>query len=167
MNLTKKQLNRFWSYVDKKSVEECWEWKSYKGAGNYGHFYLNGKQIPAHRISWILENGPIPENDSNDNRICACHKCDNPSCVNPNHLFLGTDLDNMKDRDRKGRRTPFSPIGNKNGNSTVSIETIKEIELLLKQGSKNVEIANQLDVSEALVSNVKHKNHWSQRQGST
>jgi hypothetical protein len=115
MNLTTKQLKRFWSCVNKQSKNHCWEWTSYTGAGGYGHFYIDNKQLPAHRISWMIHNGDIPQTDTNGNRICVCHKCDNPICVNPDHLFLGTDLDNIKDRDSKGRRTPFRPIGQKNG----------------------------------------------------
>lgn len=167
MKLTEKQRERFWSYVDKKSDDDCWEWKSYKGSGGYGHFYLNNKQHPAHRISWFLENGPIPKADEKGNRICACHKCDNTSCVNPNHLFLGTDLDNIKDRDRKGRRIPFKPAGKKNGNATISIETIKTAEKMLIDGAKNIHVAKSLNISEALVSNIKNGNHWSQKQEST
>ena len=167
MILNEKELIRFWSYTKKKSIDECWEWNSYKSSGGYGGFYLHNKQMKAHRVSWIIHNGPIPETDSNGNRICVCHKCDNPSCVNPNHLFLGTDLDNMKDRDNKGRRIPFRPIGNKNGNAVIDIQTIKLAEQMLNDGAKNIDVAKSLNISEALTSNIKNGDHWSQRQGST
>lgn len=91
---TKKPFDlRFWSYVDKLSDENCWQWLKAKYPSGYGRF---GK-LYAHRVSYELMNGKIPSG------FCICHKCDNPSCVNPNHLWAGTVADNMHDRDRKGR----------------------------------------------------------------
>lgn len=166
MNLTQKQLDRFWSYIDKKSDDECWEWTSYK-RGNYGLFYLNGKSVSAHRLSWFLDNGPIPEFGSNGKRICVLHRCDNPPCINPHHLFIGTDKENSEDRDQKGRRVPFRPVGKLNGNATVSQSIVKKEEDLLKNGLKSVVIAGELGISEALVENIKYKRHWSQKTGLT
>jgi hypothetical protein len=87
--------DRFWSRVTKG--DGCWEWSGARDRGGYGHF--NGAHgNRAHRFSWILANGPIPAG------MLICHRCDNPPCVNPDHLFLGTVLDNHRDMDAKGRR---------------------------------------------------------------
>jgi len=75
----------------------CWEWTAGKFTDGYGCFHFEGKEIGAHRVAWMLHNGPIPEDRM------VCHTCDNPGCVNPSHLFLGTATDNNHDRDRKGR----------------------------------------------------------------
>jgi hypothetical protein len=99
---------RFWSKVDKSGgPDACWNWmaKSRSHSGNgYGNFNYNGKAAHAHRVAWELTNGPIP------NGLFGCHKCDNPLCCNPAHLFLGTAKDNSADMHAKGRHH-VSPEG--------------------------------------------------------
>lgn len=87
---------RFWKHVNKLSKDECWEFIPHK-PGKYGSFSINSKHISAHRFSYELHNGPIPD------ELWVLHKCDNPPCVNPNHLFLGTHQDNVDDMVKKGR----------------------------------------------------------------
>lgn len=89
---------RFWSKVDKTS--DCWVWIGAKHPTGYGAFGIGQVVHYAHRLSWELVNGPIPDG------LFVCHNCpngDNPSCVNPAHLFLGTQVDNMQDMLGKGR----------------------------------------------------------------
>lgn len=93
----KSEHERFWMYVGKNSNTDCWEWTGSKTLTGYGHLNINAKSIYAHRISYELFNGPIPDG------LCVCHSCDNPGCVNPSHLWVGTMADNMHDRDAKGR----------------------------------------------------------------
>jgi hypothetical protein len=87
--------DRFWANVDKSG--DCWEWQASVNLDGYGRFCLKGKRIRAHRLSWVLANGEIPEG------MCVLHKCDNPPCVSPDHLFLGTRADNVRDMVQKGR----------------------------------------------------------------
>jgi hypothetical protein len=91
---------RFWSKVDKRGPEECWEWTASKAGATvlYGRFYLKqGKSVAAHVYSYRLAKGEIPEG------MQVCHTCDNGLCCNPKHLFLGTAQKNIQDMWRKGR----------------------------------------------------------------
>lgn len=86
---------RFWSNV--RRSDGCWEWTGSKRGNGYGCLAVGGRQVGAHRVAWETQNGPIPEG------LFVLHKCDNPPCVRPDHLFLGTAKDNAMDMARKGR----------------------------------------------------------------
>lgn len=90
---------RFWSRVDAASPDACWNWRGKTDKAGYGRFYFRGRSsFPAHRISWAVANGRMPLPGA-----YVCHRCDNPSCVNPTHLFEGSPKDNHVDMVRKGR----------------------------------------------------------------
>jgi hypothetical protein len=87
----------FWGNVSIDKDDKCWEWKRGRRKSGYGKLWYNGKTTLAHRVAWLKTYGPIPEG------LCVLHKCDNPPCVNPSHLFLGTNKDNSRDKENKGR----------------------------------------------------------------
>lgn len=104
---------RFWMKVDRRGPDECWPWKGTKLRHGYGVLYKPGKTseyVRAHRFSWSLVNGPIPDG------MVICHRCDNPNCVNPAHLFVGSIADNNHDRNAKGR--DGRAVGEANGAHT-------------------------------------------------
>jgi hypothetical protein len=105
--LSPKDIERFWSKVAVADADDCWEWQGSQLPVGYGKFTLSidgVKRFPyAHRISFIIATGSDPA------PLLVCHTCDNPSCVNPSHLFSGTYTDNARDREGKGRGRKPSP----------------------------------------------------------
>ena len=97
---------RFWAKVDIKSDDECWNWVGgFRGGKGYGSFWVNGVNKAAHRFAWEDTNfKSVPDG------MCVCHRCDNPSCCNPSHLFVGTHGDNAADRNAKGRQAKGQKI---------------------------------------------------------
>ena len=91
IKLDGEDIKKFWSKVDIKSSDECWNWIGGL-VGEYGRIYIDSIQFKSHRISWHIANGDIPSGK------LILHKCDNKKCVNPSHLYLGTSSDNMRDR---------------------------------------------------------------------
>jgi len=127
---------RLWSKVT-KSDDGCWNWTAAKDKRGYGRLNLGQKKgiILAHRLSWILAFGDIPDG------ICVLHACDNPSCQRPDHLFLGTIADNIADMDAKGRRVTVSNPsyapkvwGSKHHRATITESDVVEIRRLYSEG---------------------------------
>lgn len=103
-------LERFWSKVDQHGEYDCWPWLAARDRKGYGWFRIASAMRGSHRMAWELTHGSIPHG------LCVLHHCDNPGCVNPAHLFLGTRADNNADRDAKGRQG--APKGDRNGSRT-------------------------------------------------
>ena len=97
LKLSKKDRARFWSRVQKRGVDECWLWDGGKKPDTYGQFSVGSIQYVPSRVMWIIDRGEIPGD------LFVLHKCDNPPCVNPAHLFLGDHQDNAADMVAKGR----------------------------------------------------------------
>ncbi len=146
-----KRMKRFFDKVNKTG--NCWEWQASKIDG-YGAFKLDGKTQGAHRVSWGLHNGPIPDG------LMVCHKCDNRGCVNPGHLFLGTHSDNMKDCYAKGRMILPTKSRFKEGNKPVtsflkSKEKITYIKKAIENRSGSLkDLSEDLDVPYQLIRDI-------------
>src|SRR5690349_13681831 len=138
MHLNSTAERRFWSKVDKNGptpahcphLGPCWIWTGSKSLPGYGHFSTSRALSPvlAHRVSWVLRNGPIPPG------MFICHHCDNPSCVQPDHLFQGTCKDNVADMITKGRQSPhigrFQQRGELHGAAKLTERDVIEIRRL-------------------------------------
>jgi hypothetical protein len=112
-----------------KKTNSCWKWTGHKVYGGYGSLFcgITGKgNISAHRASWMIFKGEIPKG------LWVLHKCDNPECANPDHLFLGTCQDNVADMIKKGRKVSNPPKGEKSNLSKFSNSQVKAIRYLYK-----------------------------------
>lgn len=144
-------LMRFWSKVDRKSKDECWNWLGSKNELGYGRFRVEHKMYGSHRISYFIENDKDPKSSM------VCHECNNPPCVNPYHLFLGDNSINMKQAYAEGRN---SNKGILNSQSKLQEYDIKEIRNM--QGIKSsCELAKIYDVSYKTIHKIWHRERWS------
>ncbi len=141
---------RFWEAV-KKSPDGCWMF-SKTGRSEYGCVNFRGKSTLAHRVSWIIHNGEIPDG------MLVCHKCDNPGCVNPNHLFLGTHRDNALDMHNKGRANP--KVGSNHPNAKLNEMAVVEIRRKRESGAKLKELAEEFGVEDSVISCVVLRKTW-------
>lgn len=138
----------------------CWEWQLGKIGSGYGALYVNGHQVLAHRFFYEQEKGEIPEG------LFACHACDNPPCVNPEHIFIGTQSDNIMDATLKGRRGhkrswELSPTrGELAVTARLNRNQVKEIRGLLGKISQR-EIARRFNVSFQCINHIAKGNTWS------
>ena len=119
IELTEKNIELFWAKVAKKSDAECWEWLAYRNKNGYGRMHVKNKMYLTHRVAWFIHNGEIPDG------LLVCHACDNPGCVNPLHMFLGTKKDNANDRDIKCRGVNL--VGERHGSHKLTEKEVIEI----------------------------------------
>lgn len=147
---------RFWSKV--KKGEWCWTWQAATSGNGYGAFRYKGKQEGAHRVSWMLVYGEIPEG------LLVRHKCDNPICVRPDHLELGTISDNAQDMVIRNRapRKGGPPKGERNHSSKLNRKIVQTIRQKIHNNQATVkELATHYGVTEASIRNVIHGKTWS------
>jgi len=145
----------FWKKVDKKAEDECWEWKGAREVYGYGFLSLSRnpqKWIKAHRLSYTLAYGEFDQN------LAVCHKCDNPACINPKHLWLGTIADNNRDKENKGRGALHD--GENNPNAKLTKEDIMKIKELRKTGMTQQKIADMYKVSQVNIGRILSGRLW-------
>lgn len=148
---------RFWKKVRK--TESCWQWIGAKTGSGYGAIRTGTKgtpQIGAHVASWLINRGPIPDD------LCVLHNCpdgDDPGCVNPAHLFLGTQADNARDKCNKGRWKGGAPSGERCGSARLSETQVKEI-FNIGNSVPHRELAKRYSVSHATIRNILHGITW-------
>ena len=146
---------RFWAKVERG--QECWIWTGArrKGRFQYGRFLLDGKARLAHRIAWQLTNGPIPDG------MCVLHRCDNPPCVNPEHLFLGTHADNMLDCSAKGRLPAAQGVpylrGERHPNHKLTADDVRAIRA---SRASSPDIAAQYGLHRGTVHDIRTRRAW-------
>lgn len=143
--------DRFWKKVQKAGEDECWNWTGATQAFGYGCIGAKGRIKSAHRVSYEMAKGPIPDG------ICVLHKCDNPKCVNPKHLFAGTKKDNAIDRSSKGRGKHCVFRGEDHPSAKITASDVLEIRA---STDKNVWLARKYGVSDAQICRIKRGERW-------
>ena len=165
MNLTAEDVRKFWSRVDRRGQRECWVWHGHYTEKGYGEMRVKGEMHRgrgrlhrAHRISYVLEHGdffPLPE-------LCVLHRCDNPPCVNPSHLVLGTVHDNVRDRDRKNR----TARGSRQGYSELTEAMARDVVAQYRLGLETYrELAQRYPASPRMIREIVCGRSWRQIGG--
>lgn len=138
-------------------MSDCIEWRGARDKDGYGKTRRNGKDVRAHRVSYEAARGPIPAG------LCVLHRCDNPPCINPDHLFLGTIADNVRDMDRKGRRGTYDRKHEANPNNVLSMESVNEIRVAYLMGARNGRLAALFGVRTSTISEIVKGRIWVSR----
>lgn len=154
--LTAREIAKFWSRVDKREPEECWPWKRHCSPKGYGVVWVNSGSYRAHRVSYLLANGRLPD------ALIILHRCDNPRCVNPAHLKAGTVSDNSRDASLKGRLhgPSVSLLGERGTNAKLRDADIPLIRALLSQRVGKSEIARRYGVSHSTIKLIEKGETW-------
>lgn len=152
--------SRFWSKVDIKGQDDCWEWHG-ANANGYGRLRVGSlrdgtrRLIIAHRFAYESEYGPIPDG------MLVCHHCDNPPCCNPRHLFVGTIADNNRDKSEKGRYVSPACKGMHNGRSKLTDDDVREIRrAYASKEMGGYRLAAKYGVSDAVIYSILRNKRW-------
>jgi hypothetical protein len=152
---SKRQERRFWGAFEQGHPEDCWEWHGNTLAHKmpYGRVYYEGKQVLAHRLSYALHNGYLPDD------ALVLHHCDNPKCVNPRHLYLGDHTDNAQDRVQRNRSNP-----KRGEDAATSKLTEDQVRAIRAAFGTCDELAKEFGVSRSLISLVRTRKVWAHIQ---
>jgi len=142
--------------IENSSIDQntgCWNWNNSLYKKRYGQMSVKGKNYPAHRVSWeVFNEGKIPHGKQIN------HKCHNSRCINPEHLYVGTQKENMRDMDLAGRRSVRAGV--KCNMAKLNDEVVKIIRAFLDKGSRHCDLADEFEVSRTCIANIKHKRTW-------
>lgn len=142
----------FTTKFERRGPDECWPWVKGKAFGGRGQVTLHGQTVPAPRVAYILYVGDIPEHDSHHGLVVR-HSCDNPPCVNPAHLTVGTQKENLRDRDFRGR----TPKGEKHAKARIT----EAIVLAVRRDPRNAtDISAAFGITPSMVGNIKSYRVW-------
>ncbi len=151
---------RFFAMVDKRgpvivpALGHCWEWTGYRDKKGYGHVgYGRKKTTRAHRLSWFIASGKWPTPN-------CLHKCDNPPCIRPSHLFEGDNADNTRDMVAKGRARPCRL--EKNGRARLTIQKVREIRAELRRGVQQSVLASRFGIERSTMNHLAMGRTWAQ-----
>ncbi|MCO7215334.1 HNH endonuclease [Halomonas sp. OfavH-34-E] len=148
-------VERFHSKYQINPRTGCWEWTdALSSRGGYGRIKYRGEAHRAHRVSYMIHKGAIPDG------MVVCHQCDNPACVNPDHLWLGTHMDNNQDMIKKGRGRYPGHQGEANPRATLTRRKVQQIIHRMMAGQNNKQIAQAFGVSHATISLVRRGKIW-------
>jgi hypothetical protein len=138
--------------------DDCWNWTAGKDKNGYGQIKINRKQFRAHRVMYEAVKGSIPKG------LVVMHSCDNPSCVNPDHLQIGTNKDNSQDMIKKGRKHLIfggeNQRGEKNGRALITEDDVREIRKRHANGERQVDIAIDYGLTQIGVSKITTRRTW-------
>ncbi len=148
MNITESVSKRFWAKVDKSS--DCWVWTASLDDKGYGQLGVDKRPLRAHRISYRIQHGEIPDG------LHVLHHCDNPPCVRPDHLFLGTHADNMADMCKKGRHYK----GETHPNVKLTEGDVLTIRGLYSEGMRLYRLAGFFGMSISTIHNIVNRTTW-------
>jgi hypothetical protein len=146
---TERQLRGFWSKVEKRGPDECWQWLAYSDRG-YGLFYIGRRLHKAHRISYAIHNGSLPAD------LMVRHRCDNRGCVNPKHLEIGTHADNMRDAAERDR----TAHGTRNGSAKLTDANVVAIRQRLAAGERQSYLAAEFGIAKSTMTVLKQGRTW-------
>lgn len=143
---------RFWSKVSK--TDGCWIWQGTRGRSGHGALKVAGKMVGAHRLSWEFANGPIPPG------AYICHRCDNPPCVCPNHLYAGDSTTNMRDRVERGDRGAWAS-GSDHVNAVLTEDQVSDLRRLHQTGQwSQRQLAAHFGIAQVSVGRIVRREYW-------
>lgn len=146
---------RFWKRVGISPRNQCWPWQGGASSEGYGHVSIDGAMKKATHLSWFVHHGEWPS----DLGMMMLHKCDNPICVNPAHLFLGTNADNSRDRSRKGRGR--HPVGSDHGKAKLTEQDVRAIRQLYATTSATyTTLGNRFGVNKTTIMQIVRRRTW-------
>lgn len=168
-----RDVSRFMAKVDKRT-DGCWLWTGAKDRKGYGRFSVGDSRredgsrrnsmVAAHRFAYELHNGPIPQGPG-WHGYCVLHRCDNPGCVRPDHLFIGTNADNVQDMDNKGRRVNAQVKGDMHPLAKLTTEKVLQIYAMVKSDRTQTSVAREFGVCLSTVNHIKTGRLWAHVTG--